>query len=201
MLYKNKDTVQQMTSLMNQVAANIEKLMFEPGGSAEGRRLMKTKPVKAARESRPFVLAPKTERALTRMGHGPLIRKLKAAASGRASPRVRAFFRSCNELRARFLAASPALDDKVLGRVVTYLVETVEYADSLSGRLREIRRIRGRARRGDLRLILGIIYDIEIGYLWSLAESLRRDIPRLYEQLGGNPSEDLMLPRKRAKRQ
>lgn len=162
---------------------------------------MKTKPVKAARESPPFVLPPETERALTRMGHGPLIRKLKAAASGRATPRVRAFFKSCNELRTRFLAASPALDGRLLGRVVTYLVETVEYGDKLAGRLREIKRVKGRARRGDIRLILGIIYDIEIDNLWSLAESLRRDIPRLYEQLGGNPTEDLMLPHKRTERQ
>ena len=162
---------------------------------------MKTKPLKAAREIRPFVLPPKTERALTRMGHGPLIRRLKAATTGRATPRVRAFFRSCNEIRARFLAASPTLDHKLLGRVVTYLVETVESADKLSGRLREIRRIKGRPRRGELRLILGLIYDIELRMLWRLAENLRRDIPRLFKELGGDPSEDLMLPRKLAKGQ
>jgi hypothetical protein len=143
-------------------------------------------------------LSPALERKGRQMGYGALIRKLKSAALGRPTREARSFFRLCGKLRCKLLAAQPALDRKLVGRVATDLVETVDCARRLSTRLRDITRASGRGRRGQIRVTLGLIHDIELFILRPRVERLWRDVPRLFEQLGGNPREDLVLPRRRA---
>jgi hypothetical protein len=122
---------------------------------------------------------------------------LKDAFSGKVSPEARAFFKTCRELRARFLAASPSLDSSLVGAVVTDLVEVAEYGSKLSARLREIKRVKGRGKRGQLVTELSIIYDGELDLIRRRVRRLRVDVPLLVKALGRNPSYELLTLRRR----
>ncbi len=151
-------------------------------------------------KARPFSLPPKTTRFLKRMGMGPLIRKLKDATSGKVSPEVRAFTKNCRELRAKFLEASPSLDDALVGRVVTDLVEVVNWAESLKPRLRDMKRVRGREKRAQLVTELSIIFDNELDLIRRRVRRLRKNIPLLVKALGEDPSYQLLTLRRRRRK-
>src|SRR5712692_6830713 len=89
-------------------------------------------------------LSPQYEQALKKMGFGKVLRNLRRAARGESDPQSRARVRLCRQLGAKFDSANPKLDSKLVGNVVARLVHTVEYANGLSQRLREITRIKGR---------------------------------------------------------
>jgi hypothetical protein len=101
---------------------------------------------------------------------------------------------------AKFNSTHRKFEGELVGRVAARLLDTVKYANELSLRLREIERVNGRAKAAQLRSVLGMIHDVHLWLLRREVEGLRTDIPRLFEQLGGNPSEELMLPSKRSRK-
>ena len=133
-------------------------------------------------------LPPGGERVLRKMGFGAALRTLKRAIRGETTPERRAVVRLCRKLRAKFDSANPKLDSKLVGSVVVRLVNTVDYANGLSERLREIARIKGRSKREQLRSILMLIEEVEVRALRRQVEGLRRDIPRLLKQLDARNS-------------
>ena len=134
-----------------------------------------------------FTLSPADERELTKRGQGWLLRKFKKTARGESNPRSRAVVKLCRQLHAKFDSANPRLDGKLVGSVVVRLVDSVELAKDLSDRLREIARIKGRSKREQLRSIMMLIDEVELWALRRQVEGLRRDIPRLMEQLTPTP--------------
>ena len=128
-------------------------------------------------------LPPGGERVLRKMGFGAELRTLKGALRGDTTRETRAVVRLCRQLHAKFDAANPKLDSKLVGSVVVRLVDTVEYANGLSQRLREITRIKGRSKREQLRSILMVIEEVELRALRRQVEGLRREIPRVLKQL------------------
>jgi hypothetical protein len=80
--------------------------------------------------------------------------------------------------------------------VATGLLETVQFSSQLSERLRRIRRGDGRMARRDARVELALIYERQLRLLRPRVNALWRDIPRLIEQLGGDPSKELLPHRK-----
>jgi len=139
-----------------------------------------------------FELSPADERYLRRMGHGGLLRKLNSATRGVTTSQIRAFMRSRRALAAKFRPRSGKTDSKLAVLVAAHLIETVEYANDLSERVREIKRTKGRTTRHDVRLVLAQAYEIEIGLLRRRVEALRRNIPRLISELGGDPLQELV---------
>jgi len=144
-----------------------------------------------------FKMSPADERWLRERGHGGLLRKLKRSARGESTPQSRAFVKSYRTLAAKFRTSSRKADSKLAVLTAVWLVEVVEYANQLSKRLERIKRTSGRTTRHDARLEICMAYDIELWLLRRRVEWLWRNIPRLIERLGGDPSEYLMSRRKR----
>ena len=144
-------------------------------------------------------LSPEVERYFQK-AHPLLLGKLKGAAMGKSTPESRAFFKSCRELSAKLRPSSRNSDSKLAVPVSTGLVETVQYANKLSERLQRIKHTTGRGARKNVIVELELAYEIELWLLRRRIQALWRDIPRLIEDLGGNPAEDLMMYRKRVAR-
>lgn len=130
---------------------------------------------------------------------GTDIRRIGDILTGR-DPKVRAVLREISDLSKKFQSLSPRKNSSVAASVAADLVETVEYADGLLPRIRDILRAGGRDKCGDVRSALSLIYEIEIPLLRRRANRLRKNIPSLIEELGGDPSEELLLPPGRAGR-
>jgi len=142
-------------------------------------------------------LPPQVERYFQKVNPS-LLRKLKNAVRGKPTPEIRAFVKSHRKLAAKFRTSSRKADSKLAVLTAVWLVEVVEYANKLSKRLERIKHTSGRTTRHDVRLELGMAYDGELWLLRRRVDWLWRNIPRLIERLGGNPSEDLHTRRKRA---
>ena len=147
-------------------------------------------------QRRELNLSPQAERYFRKV-HPSLFRKLRNAARGKSTPESRAFVKSYRELAAKFRNSSRKSDSKLAVQAAVWLVEVVEYANKLSKTLERIKHTSGRTTRHEVRLELCMAYDGELWLLRRRVEALWRDIPRLIEHLGGNPSEDLMRRRKR----
>jgi hypothetical protein len=127
------------------------------------------------------------ERVLRKMGFGAALQTLKKVLRGKTTPESRGVVRLCRQLHAKFDSANPKLDGKLVGSVVVRLVDTVEFANGLSQRLREITRIKGPSKREQLRSILMVIDEVELSALRRQVEGLRREIPRLLKELTPKP--------------
>jgi hypothetical protein len=128
-------------------------------------------------------LPPAAVRGLTKMGYAGVLRDLKRAIRGETSPESCAVVKLCRQLLAKFDSVCPTLDGKLAGSVVGRLVDTVQYANGLSQQLGKITRINGRDKREQLRRILMLVEEVEVRALRRQVQGLRRDLPRLLEQL------------------
>jgi hypothetical protein len=153
------------------------------------------------RNKRKLNISRAAERELKKMGYAGVLKDLRRVLEGTySSENSRATVQLCNDLHEAFRHADPKLDGPVVGSVVVRLTEVVERARSLSQRLNEVKDIRARATRKELRYRLALIYEVELSALRRNIAGLQREIPRLIEALGGDPSEELILPRKRVMR-
>lgn len=140
-------------------------------------------------------LSPQVERYFRKV-HPSLLRKLRRAARGESTPESRAFVKSHRELAAKFRTSSRKANSKLAVLTAVWLVEVVEYANKLSKRLERIKRTSSRTTRHDVRLELALAYNSELWLLRRRIDALWRDIPCLIEELGGDPSKDLLLHRR-----
>jgi hypothetical protein len=85
---------------------------------------------------------------------------------------------------------------KSIGDLVGCFWDSVYYALVLSEKLHELVRVKGRSQRKQLRLLLALIYEGPLAGQFRQVKALRRDIPRLIEELGGDPSEELLFQRR-----
>jgi hypothetical protein len=145
-----------------------------------------------------LTLPPRAMRGLERMGLGGELAKLNKALRG-DSPTLREVERLCpptTKLNRVFQSVSPRLSPRLYGRLVANFWSSLLGAVTLSENLHELVRIEGRSRRKELRLLLAQIYEVPLAGQRRQVEGLRRDIPRLIEELGGDPSKEL-LPHRR----
>ncbi len=140
-------------------------------------------------------LSPQVERYFRKV-HPSLLQKLRRAARGESTPESRAFVKSYRALAAKLRPSSGKSDSKLAVLTAVRLVEVVEYANKLLKRLERIKRTSSRTTRHDVRLELCMAHDSELWLLRRRVSALWRDIPRLIERLGGNPSEDLLHHRR-----
>jgi hypothetical protein len=145
-------------------------------------------------------LSKRHERALTEIGLGPLLRDIRRAFTGKGDRKSRSVVALCRDLSAKFGSGRRSVNGELVGNVMASLVDTVQYSKSISERLREILRLGSRPSPAQLRQVLAQIYEVELWALRRQILGLRRDIPRLIENLGGDPSEELLLPAKRARK-
>lgn len=151
-----------------------------------------------------FRISPDADRGFKRFWRQSSMRRARAVLTGKVLPENRAalqaFGKSLNELHESFVKASPSVDEKLVGLVVTDLVEAVDYANRLSPQIEAMKRVKGREARDDLRLILELIYETELDLLRRGVLRLKKNIPRLVESLGGDPSKDLPPVKRRRSR-
>lgn len=141
-------------------------------------------------------------RELVKMGLGREWREVNKALRGK-SPLRREVERLCpstSKLNKVFQSVYPRPSQELNGSVVASFWSSLIYAVSLSENLHKLARVRGGSKREKLRSILALIYDSDLTGLRRQLESLRTDIPRLFEELGGDPSQELFLPPKRSKK-
>ena len=131
-------------------------------------------------------LPPGARREMGKMGLGAELRKLQRIITW-GDRRSRALVRRSRELSSVLRSACPRLDSDLVARTVDDLLDSIYYAEQLSERLREIPRVKGRSRRGQLRLILMLVQEVELRGQRREVERLRRDIPRLLKELTPTP--------------
>lgn len=144
----------------------------------------------ARREHKPskvikITLPPRERRGLQKMGLGGALSELNRALKG-DSHTQREVERLCpptSKLSEVFRSVSPKLSRDLHGRVVARFWSTLLSAAHLSEDLHKLTRIKGRHRREKLRSLLVQIHEVELWALRRQVEGLRRDIPRLLEQL------------------
>ena len=129
-----------------------------------------------------------------------LLRMLNRAARGEPSTEATAFVESYRALGAKLTPHGAQPNRKLAMLVSVNLLETVQYAGQLSKNLRRIRQVTGPGRPRQARIVLASIYQVELAALRRAVNKLRRDIPNLVEALGGDPSEELLVPRKRPRK-
>jgi hypothetical protein len=160
---------------------NFLKRSLDVGG--EGRM---TTRLESRREGKPALNLPSSlVRKLKRMGLGGYLRRLKREMKG-DSPRARETERLCpstTKLHAVFDSISPSLDPKLVGSIVTHFWDSLYFAAALSEYLHQLARIKGRSRRAELRSLLEVIEEVALRGQRTHVEGLRRDIPRLLNQL------------------
>ncbi len=150
-----------------------------------------------------LTLPPQAVRGLKKLGLGGEVNRLNRALRG-DSPTLRETDRlvpPTQRLNAVFQSVSPKLSPKLYGSVVARFWEIVYFTVTVSENLRRLAHVNGRFRRKQLRSLLGQIHEVGLWGLRREVEGLRRAIPRLIEQLGGDPSEELLsFPRRRGTR-
>jgi hypothetical protein len=150
-----------------------------------------------------FRLPSKVSHGLEKMGLGDEMRELKRGLQRktRAQRNVQLLCPPTKKLVDAFQSVSPKLSPKLSGDVIARFWSSLLYAATLSENLRKIIHINGNGRSGrkELRSILAVIYEADLRGLRRQVEGLRRDIPRLIRELGGDPSEELLLPRRSAR--
>jgi hypothetical protein len=136
---------------------------------------------------------------LKKMGWGRELRMMNKILKGETwhQPEVDRLCPPTRKLNRAFDTISPSLNPELSGDFVSRCVSCMIYVALLSEHLRELARLNRQSSPKELRSLLATIYDSALWGLRRQANGLRRDIVRLIEELGGDPSEELLLPRKR----
>jgi len=147
-------------------------------------------------------LDPWATTALKKMGLGRELRELSRALKGESRSHREAD-RLCSptkKLNGAFDTISPGLNPELSGDFVSRCWSCMLYAAMLSEHLRELARLDRKSSPKDLISVLAVIYEADLRGLRRQAVGLQRDIVRLIKELGGDPSEELLLPRARPAR-
>ena len=147
-------------------------------------------------------LPPEVISGLKEMGLGRELRMLNMALKGgtRFQDEVDRLCPPTKKLNGAFDTISPGLDQKLSGDFVSRCWSCMLYASTLSRDLRELARLDRKSSPKDLISVLAVIYEADLRGLRRQAIGLQRDIVRLIKELGGDPSEQLLLPRERLAR-
>jgi hypothetical protein len=101
----------------------------------------------------------------------------------KGSRRSRALERGSRDLFRVFRSVCPNAAPKLLEWAIPRLLDTVYFADILSEKLRQIARVKGRSKRGEVRSIVMEIHELSLPGLRRQLTGLRRDIPLILKAL------------------